>query len=29
MSDPPSYYRAGQVVGACNYCHVPRHEDAD
>ena len=28
MSDPPSYYRAGQVVGACNYCHVPRHDSA-
>ena len=26
MSAPPIYYRAGQVVGACTYCHVPRHE---
>ena len=27
MSDPPSYYQTGLVVGACTYCHVPRHED--
>jgi hypothetical protein len=27
MSDPPSYYQVGQVVGACTYCHLPRHED--
>jgi hypothetical protein len=26
MSQPPIYYRAGEVVGACTYCHVPRHE---
>lgn len=26
MSSPPIYYRAGQVVGACTYCHPPRYE---
>jgi hypothetical protein len=24
-STPPNYYYAGQVPGACEYCHVPRH----
>jgi hypothetical protein len=23
---PPNYYQAGRVVGACTYCHAPRHE---
>jgi hypothetical protein len=23
--EPPNYYYAGQVAGACEYCHVPRH----
>lgn len=27
LSSPPIYYRAGQVVGACTYCHAPRHEE--
>ena len=27
MFDPPSYYRVGQLVGACTYCHVPRYEE--
>lgn len=26
--DPPDYYHAGRVAGACQYCHVPRHEGA-
>ena len=26
MSSPPTYYEAGRVVGACTYCHVPRHD---
>ncbi len=24
-SDPPNYYYAGAVAGACEYCHIPRH----
>ncbi|MBW2282668.1 MAG: hypothetical protein JRG76_07255 [Deltaproteobacteria bacterium] len=24
--DPPNYYFAGEVSGACEYCHTPRHE---
>jgi hypothetical protein len=27
MTSPPIYYQAGRVVGACTYCHAPRHED--
>jgi hypothetical protein len=23
--DPPNYYYAGVVSGACTYCHAPRH----
>jgi hypothetical protein len=23
--DPPNYFYAGEVAGACEYCHVPRH----
>ncbi len=23
---PPNYFWAGQLSGACEYCHVPRHE---
>ena len=27
MTSPPTYYRAGRVVGACTYCHVARYDD--
>jgi len=25
--EPPSYYYAGLVAGACSYCHVPKHRE--
>jgi len=24
--NPPNYYYAGEIAGACEYCHIPRHE---
>ena len=27
--EPPSYYYAGIVAGACGYCHVPKHREMD
>jgi hypothetical protein len=27
MSEPPSYYQAGRVVGSCTYCHATRHAE--